>query len=280
MNSIVIAPSILSLDYSNVSAQLEILKEVFIYDIISKNEFLYRDLKENKIFFSDDFVCFGKIVNSHISKNLYLFFINNDNQLSLFIKNKGIIWTFEFSFSKYYNELHLDYEETKLEKFIGVYENELWILFSGNRILVLDINTGEELYQFESLNKTLDTSFFINNCFLDETTGVIKILAYLYYIEIDTKTKEAFIKKEFNDISMVNGSYYGGDSIYFVGNNKSKSISNNITGIFNTKTLDIEWSYELEIKDKFHFFVDVPQANDKYFGVKDSENTLYLFERE
>ena len=27
MNSIVIAPSILSLDYSNVSAQLEILKE-------------------------------------------------------------------------------------------------------------------------------------------------------------------------------------------------------------------------------------------------------------
>ena len=105
-------------------------------------------------------------------------------------------------------------------------------------------------------------------------------MAYLYYIEIDTKTKKAYIKKEFKDFSMVNGSYYGGDIIYFVGNNKSKSISNNITGIFNTKTLEIEWTYELEIEDKFHFFIDVPQANDKYFGVKDSENTLYLFERE
>lgn len=200
--------------------------------------------------------------------------------IHIFIKNKGIIWTYQFSFPKFYNELHLDYEETKLEKFIGIYDNKLWILFSGNRILVLDINTGEELYQFESLNKTLETSFFINNCFLDETTGVIKILAYLYYIEIDTKTKKAYIKKEFKDFSMVNGSYYGGDIIYFVGNNKSKSISNNITGIFNTKTLEIEWTYELEIEDKFHFFIDVPQANDKYFGVKDSENTLYLFERE
>lgn len=210
-----------------------------------------------------------------------LVIVENNNRIALYdyLKNTNL-WSYQFSFPKYYNELHLDYEETKLEKFIGIYDNKLWILFSGNRILVLDINTGEELYQFESLNKTLDTSFFINNCFLDETTGVIKILAYLYYIEIDTKTKNTCIKKEFKDFSMVNGSYYGGDIIYFVGNNKSKSISNNITGIFNTKTLEIEWTYELEIKDKFHFFIDVPQANDKYFGVKDSENTLYLFERE
>lgn len=48
--------------------QLKFLEETFIYDIISQKEFLYRDIIENKIFFSDDFVCFGKIVNSHIYK--------------------------------------------------------------------------------------------------------------------------------------------------------------------------------------------------------------------
>ena len=39
MNSIVIAPSILSLDYANVSAQLEILKE-------SKAEWLHFDVMD------------------------------------------------------------------------------------------------------------------------------------------------------------------------------------------------------------------------------------------
>ena len=43
MNSIVIAPSILSLDYSNVSAQLEILKE-------SKAEWLHFDVMDGHLY--------------------------------------------------------------------------------------------------------------------------------------------------------------------------------------------------------------------------------------
>jgi len=265
-----------------------------------EKNFIVRDSQDQYFAYlthDEDYNSIFKIFNS-IENKLYPFSILNINKYKI-IKNSRIIvennndialydylkninfWTYQFNFPKYYHEGYSDYEETRLEKFIGVYEDELWILFSGNRILVLDIHTGEERHQFESLNKTLNTSFFINNCFLDKTTGVIKILAYLYYIEIDIRTKEVSIKKEFKDFSMVNGSYYGGDTIYFVGNNnKSQSISNNITGIFNTKTLEIEWSYELEVKDKNHFFVDVPQANATHFGIKDSENTLYLFERE
>lgn len=234
-----------------------------IYDVVNNSiNFIAKNCKSNEVIDS------------------YYVGVFNDILFSNTLNTGEELWTYQFNFPKHYDEGYCDYRETKIEKFIGVYENELWILFSANRILVLDINTGEELHQFEALNKTLETSFFVNNCFLDETNGTIKILAYLYYIEIDIETKIASIKKKFKDFSMVNGSYYGGDTIYFVGNNKTQSISNNIAGIFNTKTLEIEWSYELEVKDKFYFFVDVPQANDKCFGIKDSENTLYLFERE
>jgi hypothetical protein len=256
----------------NESNLLPIFRSQSIFDPVENGIF---DIVNNKINFISENCKSNQIIDN------YFVGIFNEILFSNSLNTGDYLWSFEFNFPKYYREGYCDYRETQLEKFIGVYEDELWILFSGNRILVLDIHTGEERHQFESLNKTLDTSFFINNCFLDKTTGVIKILAYLYYIEIDTKTKEAFIKKDFKNFSMVNGSYYGGDTIYFVGNNnKSQSISNNITGIFNTKTLEIDWSYELEVKDKNHFFVDVPQANATHFGIKDSENTLYLFERE
>lgn len=49
--------------------------------------------------------------------------------------------------------------------------------------------------------------------------------------------------------------------------------------MFNTETCEIEWFYTLENDEKLNFFVDVPQANDTYFGVRGSGNKLYLFER-
>jgi len=272
--------------------------QIFICN--SENYYIYNDLNnypsinisnlQNNVLINKHVISHYNLLNEH-QEFIHFFYqtFNKDYHIESTIsaieiyKNdmaKLNLWTYQFNFPKYYHEGYCDYRETQLEKFIGVYDNELWVLFSANRILVLDINTGKELHQFEALNKTLETPFFINNCFLDATNGTIKILAYLYYIEIEIETKKASIKKHFKDFSMVNGSYYGGDTIYFVGNNhKSQSISNNIAGIFNTKTLEIEWSYELEVKDKNHFFIDVPQANDNYFGVKDSENTLYLFER-
>jgi hypothetical protein len=69
---------------------------------------------------------------------------------------------------------------------------------------------------------------------------------------------------------------------YFVGNNSSsrKGIGKKVAGIFNTETLKVEWHYLLPGEDRYHFFVDLPQANEKYFTVKDNNEILYLFERE
>jgi hypothetical protein len=58
-----------------------------------------------------------------------------------------------------------------------------------------------------------------------------------------------------------------------------KTIGHITAGIFNTETLEIEWYYSLSGEDRYHFFVDQPQANEKYFGVKDSKGVLYLVER-
>lgn len=212
----------------------------------------------------------------------------DQNELSLFdFKNNIQIWNYDFVFPQYYDAGFCRYEDVELEQFIGVFNNELWILFSGNRILVLDIETGKEVYQYESLETILETSFSIKNCFVDEQRGVVKVLAYRYYIEIEMTSKKSQIKKDFGDLSVggftvVDGSYYGDQYIYFVGckyNSEKLSIGNNLAGVFNTSTLEIEWMYELEVKEKNHFFIGVPQANDKYFGVKDSESSLFLFER-
>lgn len=256
------------------------------YEILSLEELIYYDRIKEGTFYNNNFICNSKLLEHYLYDN-FLFFYNRKG-ISLYIIDYGIKWNYNFAFPQYYDVGFCRYDDVELEQFIGMFNNELWILFSGNRILVLDIETGKEVYQYESLETTLETSFSIKSCFVDEQKGIVKVLAYKYYIEIDMVSKKSQIKKDFGGLSVggfsvVDGSYYGDQYIYFVGrkyNSEKFSIGNNLAGVFNTSTLEIEWMYELEVKEKNHFFVGVPQANDKYFGVKDSESSLFLFERD
>jgi hypothetical protein len=169
-------------------------------------------------------------------------------------------------------------------KIIGIYKNELWIQPNSNSFIVLDSETGKPVIPVFNLKKELGlTSFSIGNAHLDEQGGKIRIIAYSYYIEIDLATHTAEIRKKHEEgWSIGRGRFYDGDArVYFISEYPllGKTIGHITAGIFNTETLEIEWYYSLSGEDKYHFFVDQPQANEKYFAVKDTNKTLYLFER-
>lgn len=198
--------------------------------------------------------------------------------------NLETLWQVDFSYPNYIDGFESEVE-VKIERFIGIYNNELWIQFSNNRLLVLNIFNGNEIFYIDNVKSIFEPiNLKLGDIFLDEISGKIKILAYKYYIEIDLLDKKIEIKKEFEDgWSIGNGRFYEGDKyVYFCGTENvytKKSIGKNTTGIFNTEKCEIEWFYTLEDDEKFNFFVDVPQANDTYFGVRASGNKLYLFER-
>jgi hypothetical protein len=175
-------------------------------------------------------------------------------------------------------------EQAEVKKFIGLYEQKLWMLLKDNSLLVLDTVTGKQLFAPMNLKETLKlTALTIGDMQLDEKSGRIKVLAFSYYIEIDLATYTPEIKKKHEEgWSIGRGRFYEDDvRAYFTADYpmNGKSIGNGATGIFNTETLEIEWHYTLSGEDKYHFFVNQPQANEKYFVVKDSNETLYLFER-
>lgn len=219
-----------------------------------------------------------KIIHSQIFHEDYV-------AIYKYLINGDVDWQHPFSFPPYLDGFETE-KPTQVEQFIGIYKNELWVLFSNNRFLVLDVATGEELYQIENLKENLHLEgLVIGDVFMDEINNKIKILAYLYYIEIDLECRNTEIKKTHTDGLVIGkGQFYEGDKyVYFNGSkdiSNKKSIGNNVTGIFNTDTTEVEWVYTIEEDKKHTFFVDKPQANEKYFGVRDSNDTLHLFDRD
>lgn len=174
-------------------------------------------------------------------------------------------------------------KQKEIKKLIGIYDDELWIQLNDESFLVLDVVTGNELFAMNLEEIFGIPKLGIGDLHLDETSGKIRILAYWYYIEIDLATHLAEIKKKHDEVwSIGRGRFYDGDvRVYFTSAYPmlGKTIGNITAGIFNTETLEIEWYYTLPREDKYHSFENEPQANEKYFGVKDSNKTLYLFER-
>ena len=174
--------------------------------------------------------------------------------------------------------------KVEFKNFIGLYEHELWIELKDNNILVLDTITGKELVAPMNLKEVLNLPHLtIGETHLDDKNGRIRILAFSYYIEIDLATRKPAVKIEFENGWVIGkGKFYDGDvRAYFTSDYplSGKTIGNITAGVFNTETLEVEWSYTLSVEDKYHFFVGQPQANERYFTVRDTNDTLYLFER-
>jgi len=199
-----------------------------------------------------------------------------DGMLHCYSLNGELNWQYDLASGKK--------EQIEIKRIIGLYDHELWIQLNDKRFLLLDAITGKELTAPLDLKEMLGLDeLAIGEIHLDEESSKIRILAFAYYIEIELATRRPTIKKKFEpDWAIGKGRFYDGDvRAYFIAGYPfhGKRIGNFTTGIFNTDTLEVEWYYTLSGEDKYHFFVGQPQANEKYFGVMDTNNTLNLFER-
>jgi len=210
----------------------------------------------------------------------------NENTVKNISYYNELLWQKEYQYPDYFDPGHERMTPTKLEKFLGIYENELWILFSNNRLLVLDTETGEEIHHIPNLVEELEVlGLDLSHLHFDKPNKKLKALAGRYYIEIDLITKKGAVKKDFktseSGLAIMFSKFYEGDkNLYFIcrpPDNKTRWKT--VAGIFDTETLSVTWSDELIQEEAMHFFVNTPQANDQYFGVQDNKNNLYLFER-
>ncbi|WP_205513246.1 hypothetical protein [Longitalea arenae] len=213
------------------------------------------------------------------------FFIVQDNALTIlngvlhcYTLNGELRWQYKPAAA----DPQLDHEDPT--KIIGIYNNELWMQPDKKTLTVLDARTGKPIIAHFNIQEQLALPYFsIGEAYLDEQKGRIRILAYSRYVEIDLASHTATIRKQHDaGWSIGVGRFYHGDArAYFTADYPlhGKVIGNITAGIFNTETLEIEWYHSLPADNKNHFFTGQPQASEKYVGVKDSNDTLHLFER-
>jgi len=154
---------------------------------------------------------------------------------------------------------------------------------TDDRFVVVNVDTGATLLGPIAMKEIVGLPASAGQLHIDEKRGRLKVLAYSYYIEIDLVTyKPVIVRKHDNDWVIRFGQFFEDTRICFIGNNRGgnqQSIAELSVGIFNTKTYEIEWCYTFPDEDKYYFLMKGPQANEKYVGVRDTNDTLHLFER-
>lgn len=240
----------------------------------------------------------GDIYNLN-KRNLSQFKIVLNNKF-LFLQNNSIIELIDFIdhqsiWQVSMNDKNFNTDSTyEVDNIIGSYNNTFWFYAGKSNLIGLNIDSGEvvyciDLYQLLGLidiDKKREFVFDkVNPFHLDERNGILKAFANRYYIEVNLNTIEGKIKKDFGENfktswRITRGRYYQGDkNLYFIGKRQGENVNRSV-GIFDTELCEIIWYDEPLEKKKFLFFSDIPQANDKYLGVLDTENNLRIYERE
>ena len=178
-----------------------------------------------------------------------------------------------------------EFELPKIEEFLGVYGEELIILLNGGRVLFLDLITGE-FQDLVNLNTYFETNKIVfESLHLDQQSGVIKCLCGRYYFELDVKTLDVKIKKDFGEY--VAGNWWitrtrpYDNLLTFVGSKDGTMTFANQYGVFDTQTLEILWFDGIDLKDRESkgFFSTPPYMNNSIFAITSSEKVLYVYEK-
>ena len=228
---------------------------------------------------------------------LYFYDKSKVNIKSLSLLTLEYLWEANLSGRKHI--INNEKYETKLIEILGVYENYLLVWLEGDRLISIDTNNGNILYEILPFEGLLDVNGFqlwdFKNLFLEQETGKIIMLNKLFYYEIEIKTQKVDVLKSFytgnayglgrlpnmpeppTDITFKKA-VYTKDYIYFMG---GYTFATNIVGVFNRKTYNIDWqeSINLTETDKFNNLKDIQYADNKIY-VLDTEGTLRIFEKQ
>jgi len=208
------------------------------------------------------------------------------------IETGKAIWEIDISKYRFVDAMG-DEVGGELVNFITVYNNQLWLLIAKNRILILDNETGEVIYDIKDFvediitpNRYIGLSSYAIWCKkwqVDKENKKLHLLYRHFYIQMDLETREVKLLKsyldmdredrwDFHDAKLVGG------KLYFIGNNGTLMFAGQL-GVFDIKKREVVWEgYDIKQTTKF-WMCKMEVIDDLLIGY-DSGDTLYIFEKE
>jgi len=212
----------------------------------------------------------GLVGNSILAGNLLVSY-GQDYLSAKSITDNKIDWNFSLNnFPKYLNWTE-ESTRPKVEQILGVFNELLWVHLGYNLLLSFEIKNGLLKNYFDTIPKGN------GKIHLDKVNGNLKILSGFDYYEFNLNSLKLKQTKVSNSISFHKSKYYESDNnLYFCATEINSSFPN-IFGIFDTEEKVITWSKVAKEKEQFFFFP--PQSNNKTIAIKDSKNTVYVYEK-
>ena len=230
-------------------------------------------------------VNFPKIdkINNYISNEENIFFqVDTITLKSLSLLTGNYEWELDLGGYQYLR--HGREEEGKIDKIIGLWAHQLLVAMSDEELVSVDIHTGKVLWKTSNFNNTYlpdwrNRSMFRMAYWLIETGKLYQLDGNVYY-SVDLETQQFDLlwhnANDENELTIVHKTYTE-DYIYFTGAYHYQ-LSPNLVGVFNRKTLIIDWIHEVE--NLTGSLNQPPQVADDKLYVLDTGGTLHIFERE
>lgn len=199
--------------------------------------------------------------------------------------------TGSFDFTKV---LKKDNKETisKYSSFYAIckYENQFIFAVNDDRIISIDINTRDILWELTDKEVQGSSGYeqVFDGLFFRSTVlgNIIHVLCHTCYMQINIVTRDAKIIKDLNennlnikDIVCYSPTLYKNKFYFLFQRDNGRYHVVNEFGIFNTDTCELAQTIKVALP-KGHSLNSNPIVDDKYIYLKDSENDLYIFSEE
>ncbi|MCU0325665.1 MAG: hypothetical protein MUF45_10490, partial [Spirosomaceae bacterium] len=197
-------------------------------------------------------------------------------------------WHFPLSsLGRWYNEFDKKWEEGKVEHFVGVVNDILWVDIASGTIIGLDIETGELKHLFTEPNKIIGTAtkphqqsphFWLN---YDEKRNILFGFHYDVFGEINLNESEPtltfYILEDCTKYQAFcpNLERYCYDANYFY----YLDAFNGKIGVINRNTKNLDWVYTFSEGSTMGILMKI-EVSENHLFVLDSGGTLHIFERE
>jgi len=252
---------ILNILNGKIIKDLKIKKDILGFYYINKNETIYRTNNSNKLITSFDFF------------------------------NNEILWQFDLSqLGTFYSEQSQQQEAYKVEKFIGIHQDRLYVALNGGMLLEIDIATGELTHQWQNI-MTTDRGFSYpvepNTFTMDKQLGKLVSFYTSDFITIDLSNKKVNITPLDEELNKFDGmtfrptpDNYAIDAthIYTIVtlNAPEEDFIKQSIVAFNKQTKKIDWHYT---DNQFSVDGSSPKIAGNKLYQKVNVSNLYIFEK-
>ena len=214
----------------------------------------------------------------------------SENKIQSQILQTGKIhWQTDLSGRKYLDIWHEE-KEVKIQRIIGLYENQLLVAFSNEELISIDTQTGKILWETNDFIKTnlpdsRNISQFRFVYWHIENGKMYQLDGNVYYsIDLNTQAVEIlWIDNSNENYLTITHKTYTEDYIFFTGSYNQR-LQPHLVGVFNRKTLSVDWIHDVDltIDPKMGYppsLNQAPQVDGNKLYVLDTGSTLHIFEK-